>query len=298
MKPFFSIVIPTYNRASIISKTIKSVLSQSFTNFEVLIIDDGSTDNTEEVVAGFSDQRIVYFKKNNAERGAARNFGVNRALGEYIFFLDSDDILFNNHLENAFLNISNYNNPGFFYSRYALIDEAGKIIGHGPFIEENVQNLLLKENPFACMVFLRSDVAKLNPFKEDRALQLLEDWLLWLQLCVRLEINFTNEITCAIVVHNGRSMVTSSAEHILKAKEIMLDYLYKDSVFSSKFGFGIKRIDANLTSLAGLQASIVGKRTLAIKLLFRAIKLWPVNAVCRRHLAIVKHSVFLKAKQV
>ena len=73
--PLFSIVIPTYNRAHLIGKTIESVLRQEFTDFEILIVDDGSKDNTEEVASTFTDKRIRYLKKQNAERGAARNYG-------------------------------------------------------------------------------------------------------------------------------------------------------------------------------------------------------------------------------
>ena len=79
--PVFSIVIPTYNRAHLISKTIESVLHQSFEDFEVLVIDDGSSDNTEEVVSSYSDRRLHYLRKENGERGAARNFGFARSKG-------------------------------------------------------------------------------------------------------------------------------------------------------------------------------------------------------------------------
>src|SRR5690554_6195096 len=99
--PFFSIVIPTYNRAEIIGETIQSVINQSFSDFELLIVDDGGTDETDKVVATFPDKRITYFKKENAERGAARNFGANKSKGKYLNFLDSDDLLYPNHLETA-----------------------------------------------------------------------------------------------------------------------------------------------------------------------------------------------------
>ena len=83
--PYFSIVIPAYNRAHLISKTLDSVLNQSYENFEVIIVDDGSTDNTEEVVKPYlADQRFRYYWKSNGERGAARNFGVLKSNGEFV----------------------------------------------------------------------------------------------------------------------------------------------------------------------------------------------------------------------
>lgn len=90
--PFFSIIIPTFNRASEITRTIQSVLDQSFLDFELLIVDDGSTDNTKNVVGGFNDVRIKYkWNEHSGCPATPRNAGINLAIGEWICFLDSDD---------------------------------------------------------------------------------------------------------------------------------------------------------------------------------------------------------------
>jgi glycosyltransferase involved in cell wall biosynthesis len=89
--PFFSIILPTYNRASFISKAIESVIDQLYNKWELIILDDGSTDNTKEIVLSFNDDRIRYIYQENKERSAARNNGIRNAKGEYICFLDSDD---------------------------------------------------------------------------------------------------------------------------------------------------------------------------------------------------------------
>src|SRR5690606_12236032 len=99
MRESFSIIVPTYNRVSFIRKTIVSVLHQSYQNFEIVIIDDGSTDNTEKVILSLQDLRIKYYKKENEERAVARNCGIEKATGDYVTFLDSDDILYPNHFE-------------------------------------------------------------------------------------------------------------------------------------------------------------------------------------------------------
>jgi len=96
---FFSIIIPTYNRAHIIRNAIEAVMFQTFTDFELIISDDGSTDNTEEIISPFlSDSRIKYFKQMNKGVCAARNFGANHASGKYLIFLDSDDTINENWL--------------------------------------------------------------------------------------------------------------------------------------------------------------------------------------------------------
>lgn len=91
-KPYVSIIIPTYNRAYCILDSIKSVLNQTYPYFELLIIDDGSNDNTEEVVCAIDDARVQYFKmQQNSGASAARNYGVSLAKYDYISFQDSDD---------------------------------------------------------------------------------------------------------------------------------------------------------------------------------------------------------------
>lgn len=90
--PEVSVIIPTFNRASFLKRAIDSILSQSYQDFEVIVVDDASTDNTEEIVKSIKDERITYLKhERNSGRAVSRNTGVNMARGEYIAFLDSDD---------------------------------------------------------------------------------------------------------------------------------------------------------------------------------------------------------------
>jgi len=103
---FFSIIIPTYNRAHIIRNAIEAVMLQTFLDFELIISDDGSTDNTEEIVMPLlKDSRIKYIKQSNKGVCAARNFGAHHAKGKYLVFLDSDDTISDNWL-NDFHNLA------------------------------------------------------------------------------------------------------------------------------------------------------------------------------------------------
>jgi glycosyltransferase involved in cell wall biosynthesis len=90
-RPIFSVIIPTYNRADLVSRAIQSVLSQTLTDFELIVVDDGSTDKTKEAVVRLKDTRIQYIYQQNKGRCAARNIGAAQARGQYLTFLDSDD---------------------------------------------------------------------------------------------------------------------------------------------------------------------------------------------------------------
>ncbi|WP_163436656.1 glycosyltransferase family A protein [Fibrobacter succinogenes] len=94
-----SIVLPSFNRARILPKAVESILRQTYKDFELIIVDDGSSDNTREVVKSFNDDRIVYVHQENAGACVARNNGIDHARGEYIAFQDSDDIWHEDKLE-------------------------------------------------------------------------------------------------------------------------------------------------------------------------------------------------------
>jgi glycosyltransferase involved in cell wall biosynthesis len=100
MQPFFSVVIPTYNRAGKLKNTLDSVVAQSFTNFEVLVMDDGSTDDTREVVESFQDARIRYeWAPNSGGPATPRNRGIDVAKADWISFLDADDLWYQDKLQ-------------------------------------------------------------------------------------------------------------------------------------------------------------------------------------------------------
>jgi glycosyltransferase involved in cell wall biosynthesis len=100
--PFFSIIIPTYNRACIIRRPIDSIIAQTFTDWELIIVDDGSTDHTQEIVDSYNDSRIKYIWQENQERSAARNHGITLATGIWLCFQDSDDEYLPEHLQVLF----------------------------------------------------------------------------------------------------------------------------------------------------------------------------------------------------
>lgn len=98
--PKFSVIIPLYNKEKDIAATLNTLFSQTFVDFEAVVVNDGSTDNSELVVKNFKDKHILFFNKENEGVAATRNYAVNKATAEYIVFLDADDFWHPTHLEN------------------------------------------------------------------------------------------------------------------------------------------------------------------------------------------------------
>ena len=115
-RPFFSVIIPTFNRAHSILKSIDSVLVQTFSDFEIIVVDDSSNDNTVEVLSTIKDSRLKFVRnEKNEERCVTRNKGVELAHGKYICFLDSDDYHLPNHLESIYKKIFELKEPKAFF---------------------------------------------------------------------------------------------------------------------------------------------------------------------------------------
>lgn len=124
---YFSIIIPLYNKENHIENTIKSVLNQTYTNYEIIIINDGSSDGSESKVLEFKDSRIQLYNQKNQGAAMARNLAIEKAKYEYIAFLDADDLWMENHLETLSTLIQDFPNTGIYASRYQLIFKEGKI---------------------------------------------------------------------------------------------------------------------------------------------------------------------------
>jgi len=124
--PKVSVIIPTYNRSGLLREAIASVLKQSFEDLEVIIVDDGSTDDTRTVVESIDDCRVKYFYKSNGGAPSARNLGLRKSRGEFIAFLDHDDLWPENYLEVMVAHMEKNKEFGLVYSPITVIHPDGK----------------------------------------------------------------------------------------------------------------------------------------------------------------------------
>ena len=220
--PLISIIIPTYNRAHLISKTLESLLNQSYDNYEIIIVDDGSTDNTDEIVRPYLSDKLCYYKKDNAERAAARNFGTQKAKGEYINWFDSDDLALSNHISTAHSLIEDFKKPEWFHLSYNFIKcNLVSSIDNQDITDQS----LIFGNCLSCNgVFVRKDVALCNPFNEDIGLSASEDYELWLRLASKYTLFTSNIKTSSIIQHDERSVLMSSPYKLINRFEKFIDY--------------------------------------------------------------------------
>jgi glycosyltransferase involved in cell wall biosynthesis len=262
----FSVIIPTYNRANLIKKTLDSVLEQTYFLFEVIVVDDGSSDNTAEVIRPLlAEPRIRYFKIKNSERGAARNFGVSKSEGQYITFLDSDDVFLPWHLQVAHEKIEENHQPPALHLGYEMHHSNGRIDSL-PLLPSPVNDKLLEGNFLSCMgVFLRRDVALQFPFDEDRALSGSEDYELWLRIAARVPILTFPEVTSRLINHDMRSVIQADPKKLMTRISLLEQKLLHDEKFMQRFGNKMTMFSSYRTLYLALHLALSGERGQALK---------------------------------
>jgi glycosyltransferase involved in cell wall biosynthesis len=171
MTPFFSVVIPVYNRAHLIGDTIQSVLLQTEQDFEIVVVDDGSKDDPGPVVATFADPRIRILKRANGGGGAARNTGIDAARGRFVAFLDSDDKFLPHHLADMRKLLEGTRNTGA-YSRFIVDRGNGRTLLKPPRAiraDEDMAEYLLCDRGFLAtsVIVVPVEVARTIRFNEN-----------------------------------------------------------------------------------------------------------------------------------
>lgn len=221
-----SIVIPVFNRAAFLVEALKSIQQQTDNDYEVVIVDDGSTDNTAAVVAPFlSSGQFTYFYQRNQERGAARNAGICRSTGEYVYFLDSDDQLLPNHIFFLKKVILQLGHPDLVAAQSSFSAPDSTFLASPSPLPLHYYSCtdLLDGNRFSCNFAIRRASIR-SPFPAHRSFVTMEDWMfLLLNTYPDRSIAYLSYPTVVMRNHPFRSMHNHS--QVIKARLAATDLL-------------------------------------------------------------------------
>lgn len=224
-----SIVMPVYNGEKYIKQAIECVLDQSYRNWELLIVDDGSTDSTANIISAFSDPRIHYFFQKNQGEAAARNTGLDHVTGEYIAFLDADDIYFQNAIEDMASYLDNHPQHGSIFSDGYICDQEGNQlmrlteIRPGIFTGNILNPLVASPSVITvpvCTMTRTSSVHRHNLRFDTENNLIGTDWDFWIRLAVTESFGYLDKITCKYRIHQ------TNITRIYGEEKRRKDYLY------------------------------------------------------------------------
>ena len=206
--PFFSIIIPTYNREKHIADTLQSVINQSFSDFEVLVIDNQSVDLTKEIIETIKDKRVFFYQnEQNYERCYSRNRGIDLARGKYILLLDSDDLYEENHLENWYQFIlKTYEKDDTFFVSDKQILNSEKFIQHNPILtsKQHPTTYFFLNPIIPGQVCVPAKMFKKYKFRNE--LLIFEDAAMWMELALENRVVFNSISTFVYRLHEDNSV--------------------------------------------------------------------------------------------
>ncbi|NLZ74794.1 glycosyltransferase [Candidatus Falkowbacteria bacterium] len=223
--PKVSVIIITYNRADLLSRAINSVLFQDYQDFELLIIDDASTDNTSEIVRAFNDNRIKYYlNEKNLGIAKSRNKGISLAVGEYIAMLDSDDYwISRDKLTRQVVYLDTYLDVALIGTAIRCEDERATVLKEDIFEtdDKNIRNKLLWKNQFAqsSVLFKKKAFSGYND-----SLDIGEDYDLWLKIGCDYKLANLPDIMTAYLIHDKSITKQKRLKTILVTDKIIRRY--------------------------------------------------------------------------
>ena len=222
--PTVSVVIPTYNRDEVLGHSIDSVLAQTYEDFELIVVDDGSTDDTQAVCKAYEDDRLTYLRQANEGAAVARNTGIERARGEFVAFQDSDDVW---HPEKLRKQMQVFEegaaDVGVVYTGFWRVADDGRTYVPGPGIEPkegNVHQALLGQN----FVSTQVAVVRKRCFETagvfDERLPRFQDWELWLRLSKHFAFGLVDEPL--VTAYDRPDSISNDHQALVEARKLIV----------------------------------------------------------------------------
>lgn len=236
---FFSIIIPTYNREKFIEKTLESVFNQTYQHYEIIVVDNCSTDRTEEVLAPYIAAGKIKFIKHeqNFERAQSRNTGMENACGDFLTLLDSDDFMFPDNLFDAAAFAEKNPEYKVFHNLYNWVDGNCKTIyRHKSPSLKNQLHAITSGNFMACIGdFIHRQVYENYKFDTFQDLTGGEDWDFWLRVLADFKVGRIEKYNSGIQQHAGRSVNNQSIETMEKGLGYLVEKIRKDEHLSKVY---------------------------------------------------------------
>ncbi len=250
-EPVFSVVLPAYNAASFITRTLECLNSQKFRDFEAIIVNDGSTDNTQAVISEYisahPNLRLRLINQKNAGIAGARNKGILEAKGSYVAFLDHDDFWYPDKLSQCHEIFSSLPETTVVCHNEALRDASGRIVRYlkyGPYVDGMFRRLLYQGSCLSTSAtVIRRDVfASLGLFRENPEFSTVEDYDLWLRLSRKHKIYFISETLGEYVINNKNASLNFEKHYNNQLYVLKTNFREEEQKRISDYFFMLARI--------------------------------------------------------
>lgn len=266
----FSIVIPLYNKERYIADTIQSVLDQNYTDFELLIVDDGSTDGSRDVVEGIADPRIRLIKKENGGSSTARNLGFRESKGKYVCFLDADDRYLPGFLDNARALVEKYPEAGLYGLNYVFSRNGREFHPGFHGIPDN-EKMVIVPDYFESVLYGEQVVintANCIPKRVleevegyDEGMRTTEDQDLWIRIALKHPVAFHHDVSAVYNLDVENAKTQRVPKHEIEYANKLQQWI-SDGRIPEKHLSACKRIvAANLIGVASMNILAGDKRT-------------------------------------
>jgi glycosyltransferase involved in cell wall biosynthesis len=272
--PVFSVIIPTYNRGDLIVKTLQTVFQQTYPHYEVVVVDNCSTDGTEEILRPFINSGQIRFIKHdrNYERATSRNTGMKNATGDFVTFLDSDDFMYPNALADAAQFVKENAGAKLFHNLYQLVDPDNRVLYNFSFPSlDDPLRAITDGNFLSCIGdFIHREIYEHYRFDTNPILTSAEDWDFWLRVVADYRPLRINKINHGIVHHSGRTIKHLDLEQLRGRLTYIIEKIAGDPHLSEVYAKYLKRLEVGSLIYMSTVANGSRQHGEALKCLMRA----------------------------
>ncbi len=293
--PRISVIIPTYNRAGFVREAIESVLRQTYRDLEVIVVDDGSIDNTKEVVSNYEDPRVRYIYQENQGVSGALNTGIKAAQAEYIAMLASDNVLFKDALQKCIDFMDPHPEVGFCYGQIFTMDGRGHLLRSKKLIgpkttyisdgNDEIIRLLLGEPSIGYFIVRTACFENIGLF--NTTLRMSEDWDMLFRLAKSYSVGLLAEPLGIVREHNQSMTAKNGVEIVKKAHTAVLESIFNDPEVGPLYAHMRRKAHFGLYCLLARVAARTGHKGPALLYVFTALKTYPKSLMEKKGRSIL-----------